>query len=60
MRIVINKSRCNICEDCIFECPKNAITISLKTGRPEINSKRCNKCLRCIDVCNRNAIEVYE
>lgn len=54
----VNKSKCNTCESCIFECPFDAISISFKTGRAEINPKKCRRCMRCIEVCPRHAIEV--
>ena len=57
MKPKINTKVCVLCEECIFECPYDAIYIDLKRGRIKINYKKCRGCGKCIDVCPVNAIK---
>jgi len=57
MKPKIDNSKCILCEECIYECPFDAIYIDHKTGKVTINYKKCRDCKRCVDVCPRNAIE---
>lgn len=57
MKPKIDSSKCNLCEDCIYECPFDAIYLDYKTGKVKINYKKCRDCKICISVCPREAIK---
>lgn len=50
----INPDKCKRCEQCIKNCPQNAINIYFK-----VIEKNCIGCLKCKSVCKHDAIEIY-
>ena len=57
MKPKINHTKCRVCENCIYECPFDAIYIDIKTGNVKINYKKCRNCRICVDVCPFDAIK---
>jgi len=54
MTIIIDLSKCDICEACVNACPANAIT--RKGDTVVIDESLCTLCKRCFDVCPSGAI----
>lgn len=52
--IYIDIKKCKNCEECVFVCINNAITI--KDGNFNIDQEKCKKCKFCIKVCTFGAI----
>jgi Pyruvate/2-oxoacid:ferredoxin oxidoreductase delta subunit len=53
-KTLIATDACNSCENCVQQCPVNAITMVKK--RP-FWSYHCESCMRCVNICNKRAIE---
>jgi ferredoxin len=53
---VIDKDKCNGCEDCVEACPPQAI--SMNDGKAVINERFCEECSECIDECPEGAISL--
>jgi len=53
----IIQHKCVACEECIYECPVEAIILSSKTNKAFILDKKCINCGRCIDICPIKAIK---
>jgi ferredoxin len=51
----IKKEECTGCEECIDECPAEAITLVNEIA--VINVAECTECSACIDTCPTEAIE---
>ncbi|MDN3513813.1 MAG: 4Fe-4S dicluster domain-containing protein [Candidatus Brocadia sp.] len=56
MGIVVNKTECVGCEECLHVCPVEAII--MKDEKAEIVQHRCDQCERCIPVCPVKAINI--
>ncbi len=54
--VVVNKDECKACEDCVSECPVEAIT--MVDGKAQINADTCTECETCVEVCPSEAIKV--
>lgn len=55
--IEVDMNNCDLCRECIAQCPKNIITI--KRGKLLITDiEKCSLCKACEEVCTRNAIKV--
>ena len=52
--IVVDKTECVGCEECLHVCPMDAIV--MKIEKAEIIQHKCDKCDRCIPVCPVKAI----
>ena len=50
----VNKEECTGCEECVEECPADAIT--MVDGIAEINEDECTECSACVDTCPAEAI----
>ena len=50
----INKDECTGCEECVDNCPAEAI--SMKVGVAEINPDECTECGECVETCPAEAI----
>ena len=58
MAIIIDLSKCDVCEACVNACPANAIT---RIGNTVVIDKSlCTLCKRCFDVCPSGAISEEE
>ncbi len=53
-KVVINKQKCVLCEECIAACLQDALFI--EDEKVLLDDKKCIGCARCIDVCKENAI----
>ncbi|MCS7152312.1 MAG: 4Fe-4S ferredoxin [Endomicrobia bacterium] len=51
----INNKKCNSCEECIFVCINNSI--SIVNGEFVIDINKCKNCKACRNVCSAEAIE---
>ncbi len=59
MPAVVNRSACNGCvglerQECIFNCPYNAI--SLVDGKALVDKRICDDCKICIEACPVRAV----
>ena len=54
MALIIDLSKCDVCEACVKACPAHAIT--RKGDTVVIDESLCTLCKRCIDVCPLGAI----
>lgn len=54
MTIIIDLSKCDVCEACVNACPAHAI--SRKGDTVVIDESLCTLCKRCFDVCPSGAI----
>jgi len=52
----VDKEKCTGCENCIEECPSEAISMS--DGKAQINPESCIDCGVCIDACPEQAISL--
>ena len=50
----VNKEECTGCEECVEECPADAIT--MVDGIAVINGDECTECSACVDTCPAEAI----
>jgi Pyruvate/2-oxoacid:ferredoxin oxidoreductase delta subunit len=53
-KTLIATTRCDRCEECIIQCPVEAI--SIVSNRP-FWSYACESCMRCVNACPKRAIE---
>ncbi|MBM4146687.1 MAG: 4Fe-4S dicluster domain-containing protein [Nitrospira sp.] len=53
MPVIINRDKCNGCEECLASCPVSAI--EMKDGKASIN-EYCEACMTCINICPEGAI----
>ena len=51
----VNADECNACEECVEECPAEAIT--MVNDIAVINADECTECSACVDTCPSEAIE---
>ena len=51
-----NKEKCISCENCVKNCPENAIVI--EDNIIKINENKCKKCYLCVENCLVNAYEI--
>lgn len=54
-------NKCNLCDACRLQCPRNAISIAENGKTYVIDEKRCNNCanlsaVRCVPHCPVDAI----
>ena len=54
----VESKKCDLCLECIDECPKKAIQLSTSWGKKEIwiDDDLCIDCRKCEDVCPNDAI----
>ena len=57
----IDPAKCNLCDACRLQCPRNAISIAETDKTYVIDQKLCNDCknlstVRCVPHCPVNAI----
>lgn len=50
----VNKEECTGCEECVEECPAEAI--SMVDDVAVINPNECTECSACVDTCPAEAI----
>ncbi len=50
----VNKEECTGCEECVEECPADAI--AMVDGIAVINNDECTECSACVDTCPAEAI----
>ena len=50
----VNKEECTGCEECVEECPAEAI--SMKDDVAVIDGNECTECSACVDTCPAEAI----
>ena len=53
---VIDKEKCDGCEECLEVCPPEAITII--DGKAIINDNLCEECGECVPECPLKAISI--
>ncbi len=56
MATVVDKEKCTGCEDCVAECPSEAI--SMVEDKAAIDADACIDCGVCIDACSVEAISM--
>lgn len=54
--IIVDKSECVGCEECLHVCRLDAIV--MKVEKAEIVQNKCNQCLHCISACPVKAIKI--
>ncbi len=50
----VDNAKCDGCEECIEECPAEAITLVDKKAK--IDAEECTECAACVDTCPNEAI----
>jgi len=50
----VNKDECTGCEECLEECPAEAISMVNEVAT--INADECTECSACVDTCPSEAI----
>ncbi len=55
---VVDKDKCNGCEDCMEVCPPQAIV--MKNEIATILENICEECSECVDECPEGAISLPE
>lgn len=56
MAAEVNKETCTGCEECVSNCPLDAI--SIKEEKATVDPDTCCDCGACVDVCPVNAISL--
>lgn len=58
--VEVDAEKCNGCEECVAECPAEAITMIEKNGRriAELNEVLCKGCGACAGICPTEAINL--
>ncbi len=54
-KIIVDKSECVGCSDCVKVCPVDAIQII--DGKAVIDAEKCISCEICVKTCTYNAIQ---
>ncbi len=54
MPAVVDKNKCEGCEDCVPACPTEAI--KMVDGKAEVKKDECSDCEACVSVCPTSAI----
>lgn len=54
--------RCNLCQRCVKNCPKGAISKHTVNGREKLifDKSKCILCLCCIEMCPKNALFIKQ
>lgn len=52
----VDKEKCTGCEDCVDECPSEAI--KMVDGKAEVDADSCVDCGACVDACPVEAISM--
>ncbi len=55
--ISVDKSKCNLCQECVKICPKNIMKVDGSTLSTQ-NTLDCSLCEACVDVCEPGAITI--
>ena len=58
MPALVDKSKCNACEECIDTCPTEVI--SMVDGHAFVNAEECIDCEACVDACPEEAISMVD
>lgn len=58
MPALVDKSKCNACEECIDSCPTEVI--SMVDGHAFVNAEECIDCEACVDACPEEAISMVD
>jgi len=58
MPALVNPETCEGCEDCIEECPTEAI--SMKDGLAVVDPDECTDCEACMDACPNDSISMVD
>jgi len=57
--VIVKNSECVGCEECLHECPQDAIIMDM--NKAKIIQNKCDQCKQCIIACPVKAIkQVYE
>lgn len=56
MAAKVDKEKCTGCQECVSECPSEAIT--MVDDKAEISADECVDCGVCVDVCSVEAISM--
>jgi ferredoxin len=58
MPAVVDRDRCQVCEDCQDSCPIDAIHIV--EGKAQVDAEDCTDCQACVDACIEQAISMVD
>lgn len=58
MPALVDKAKCNACEECIDSCPTEVI--SMVDGAAWVNPEECIDCEACVDACPEEAISMVD
>lgn len=58
MPAVVDKAKCEGCEECVPSCPTEAIV--MVDTKAYIDPEKCEDCEACIDVCPPGAISMQK
>jgi heterodisulfide reductase subunit A-like polyferredoxin len=56
MAATVNSEKCTGCEECVPNCPLEAIAVN--DGLAKIDPETCGDCGACVDVCPSEAISL--
>ncbi len=58
MPALVDKDKCNACEECVEACPTEVI--SMVDGKAFVNAEECIDCEACVEACPEEAISMVD
>ncbi|HEC96209.1 MAG TPA: 4Fe-4S dicluster domain-containing protein [Euryarchaeota archaeon] len=58
-KIIIDHSKCDLCNLCVEYCPTHVFSISPEKS-DVVEQEKCIECCACVPLCPKNAIEVID
>lgn len=58
MPALVDKDKCNACEECVEACPTEVI--SMVDGKAFVDAEECIDCEACVDACPEEAISMVD
>ena len=59
LELCCNTTRCSACGKCIFNCPREALSLGQTSGRILLDKEKCDSCFKCVSACPSRGLGVY-